>query len=115
GIAPPASFALQTDYFPPTTRSRVFAYFFGAAQAGLILGPVAAGLIGDAYGWRPTLITLGALATASGFLVFLLREPARGATERTADDGPLPPPLSFSQAYRAAASISTIRRCWYAT
>jgi len=115
GVAPPASFSLQTDYFPPATRSRVFAYFFGASQAGLILGPIAAGLIGDAYGWRPTLIVLGALASGAGLLVFFLREPVRGATERTAEDGPLPAPLSFAQAYRAAASITTIRRCWYAT
>jgi len=115
GIAPPASFSLQTDYFPPRTRSRVFSLFFAAAQAGLILGPLAAGLLGNRYGWRPTLIVLGAMATVSGLLVFLLREPKRGATERSSHDGPLPPPLSFTQAYRAAGSIRTVRRCWYAT
>jgi len=115
GIAPPASFSLQTDWFPPATRSRVFAWFFGAGQVGLILGPIVAGIMGDRYGWRPTLIVLGTLATLAGGLVLLLREPARGATERRPEDGPLPPPLTFRQAYRAAASIGTVRRCWYAT
>ncbi|MFN2521843.1 MAG: MFS transporter [Mycobacteriales bacterium] len=112
GIAPPASFSLQTDLFPPATRSRVFSLFFAAAQAGLILGPIAAGLLGDRYGWRPTLLALGALATLAGLLVFLLREPVRGAMETDLPPGEA---LTFSQAYRAAASIRTVRRCWYAT
>jgi ABC-type branched-subunit amino acid transport system ATPase component/predicted MFS family arabinose efflux permease len=111
GIAPPATFTLQTDWFPASTRSRVFSLFFAAGQAGLVLGPIVAGLIGDAYGWRPALLLLGGLAVGAGLLVLTLREPVRGAQETAT----VPAPLSFRQAYRAAASISTVRRCWYAT
>ncbi len=114
-IAAPASFTLQTDWFPPSTRSRVFSLFFAAGQAGLVLGPITAGILGDRYGWRPTLLVLGGLAVGAGLLVLLLKEPVRGAQEREPEDGPLPAPLSFRQAYRAAGSITTVRRCWYAT
>src|SRR3954466_6728696 len=31
-IAQPASFPLMADYFPPSTRARVFSVFFAAAQ-----------------------------------------------------------------------------------
>ena len=116
GIAQPASFPLMSDWFPPAGRARVFGIYLGAAQLGLVVGPVTAGLLADAYGWRPTLLVLGGLATAAGLLTFLLREPTRGRYDRPdALERPAPPALGFAASYRAAASISTLRRCWYVT
>ena len=116
GISPPASFPLMSDWFPPGSRARVFGIYFAATQLGLIVGPVTAGILGDAYGWRATLITLGGLATVVALLTFLLREPVRGAFDRPdAAVVPSPAPPSFLESYRAAASVRTLRRLWYAT
>ncbi|MDP9101848.1 MAG: MFS transporter [Actinomycetota bacterium] len=114
-ISPPASFSLQSDYFPRTSRARVFFLVFAASQVGLIVGPVVAGLLGQRLGWRPTLLALGGLGTLFALLTLLLREPVRGLQDRAGIEAPLPPPPTFSQAYRAAARISTMRRLWYAT
>ena len=127
GVAQPVSFPLTADYFPPRDRARVFAISFAAAQVGLILGPLLAGLTGARYGWRPTLFLLGGLALAASLLTFALREPERGRWERAergpaanpaadpaADPAPeLLPPPGFAEAYRAAASVATLRRLWY--
>ncbi|MCU1673577.1 MAG: ABC-type branched-chain amino acid transport system, ATPase component, partial [Frankiales bacterium] len=115
GIAQPASFPLMADYFPPRGRARVFAVYFAAAQFGLILGPALAGVLGDRIGWRATLLLLGGIAVGVGLLTLLLREPVRGRYDRPDPDQPLPPPPSFGEAYRAAASVATLRRFWYAT
>ncbi len=116
GIGQAASFPLLADWFRPSTRTRVFGIYFAAAQLGLVVGPVTAGLLGDAYGWRAALLLLGGLGVAVGMLTFLLAEPVRGAFERPdAETRPAPPAPGFAESYRAAASISTLRRCWYAT
>ncbi|HUR50408.1 MAG TPA: MFS transporter [Acidimicrobiales bacterium] len=116
GVAQPASFPLLSDWFPRSGRTRVFGIYFAAAQLGLIIGPVTAGVLGEAFGWRVALLVLGGAATAVAFLTFLLREPVRGRYDRPdALSAPPPPPPRFAESYRAAASISTLRRCWYAT
>jgi branched-chain amino acid transport system ATP-binding protein len=116
GIAQPASFPLMSDWFPPSGRARVFGIYLAAAQVGFVVGPISAGLLADAYGWRPTLLFLGGLATVASLLTFLLREPVRGRYDRPdALERPAPPALGFAASYRAAASISTLRRCWYVT
>ena len=116
GIGQAASFPLLADWFHPDGRTRVFGIYFAAAQLGLVVGPVTAGLLGDAYGWRAALLLLGGLGVVVGMLTFLLHEPVRGAFERPdADERPAPPAPGFAESYRAAASISTLRRCWYAT
>ena len=116
GMTQPASFPLLADWFAPAARTRVFGIYFAAAQLGLVVGPITAGVLGDAIGWRAALLFLGGLATAVGLLTFLLREPPRGAYERPdATTRPDPPAPGFVESYRAAASVSTLRRCWYAT
>jgi ABC-type branched-subunit amino acid transport system ATPase component/predicted MFS family arabinose efflux permease len=116
GMSQPASFPLLADWFRPTSRTRVFGIYFAAAQLGLVVGPVTAGLLGDALGWRAALLVLGGMATAVALLTFLLREPPRGAFERPdALERPDPPAPTFAESYRAAASVTTLRRLWYAT
>jgi branched-chain amino acid transport system ATP-binding protein len=116
GITQPASFPLLADWFRPSSRTRVFGIYFAAAQLGLVVGPVTAGLLGDALGWRAALLALGGLSIGAALLTFLLREPPRGAFERPdALERPDPPAPSFTESYRASASIGTLRRLWYAT
>ncbi len=116
GVGTPASFPLMADWYPPKSRARVFGIYFAAAQIGRVVGPVTAGLLGDAFGWRPTLLALGGLGVVVALLTFFLREPVRGRYDRPdALEAPAPKPLSFAASYRAAAGISTLRRLWYAT
>ncbi|MCW2570736.1 MAG: ABC-type branched-chain amino acid transport system, ATPase component [Frankiales bacterium] len=114
-IAQPASFPLTADYFPPRSRTRVFAIYFAAAQLGLIIGPAIAGFAGDRIGWRATLLILGSVGLTAGLLTFLLREPVRGQHDRSDPTVPPAPAPGFAESYRAAASIATLRRFWYAT
>jgi ABC-type branched-subunit amino acid transport system ATPase component/predicted MFS family arabinose efflux permease len=113
GIATPASFPLTADYFPPRSRAQVFSVSFAAVQLGVILGPTLAGVAGDRIGWRATLLILGGVAVIVSFLTFLLREPVRGQYDRPDPSVPVAAPPGFAEAYRAAASIGTLRRLWY--
>ena len=117
---PPANLPLITDYYRPEVRARAFGFVFAFGQVGIIVGPVIAGVIGAAYGWRAAVLALGAFATVVSVLTFILREPKRGAVEREAlgADEELaarqPAPLGFVEAYRTVAKITTMRRLWYA-
>ena len=78
GINDPAAFPLLTDYYPAKARARVFAFLFAAGALGAVIGPTVAGRMGDAFGWRAALVTLGLLATAVSVGTFFMREPVRG-------------------------------------
>jgi ABC-type branched-subunit amino acid transport system ATPase component/predicted MFS family arabinose efflux permease len=118
GVSGPASYPLFTDYFPVRSRARVIAVFGLFSSLGSILGPVLSGHLADAVGWRQTLQLLGGGAIVVALLTFLLREPPRGYFDRLeqgADESlaaSTPPPVSFGEGWRAATSISTLRRLW---
>ena len=119
-VAQPASFPLISDYYPEATRARVFTIYFAAAQAGAVIGPPLAGVLAEAFGWRFAIVSIGLVATAAALLAFTLREPRRGAFDTPEDDAAATAEapdetLSFAEAYRAARSIVTLRRMWYAT
>jgi MFS family permease len=105
-VTQPASFPLLADWFPPGGRTRVFGIYFAAAQLGLVVGPVTAGVLGDAFGWRAALLFLGGLATAVGLLTFLLqRAAARRLRAAGRAERPDPPAPGFAESYRASASV----------
>jgi ABC-type branched-subunit amino acid transport system ATPase component/MFS family permease len=116
----PASFPLMTDYYEPSARARVFSFLAAGGQLGLVVGPLLVGLVGARYGWRPAVVSLGALASVVSLTTFLLREPGRGVVEREAAgmdpeaaaeaEGETP---GFVEAYRTMASITTLRRFWF--
>jgi ABC-type branched-subunit amino acid transport system ATPase component/predicted MFS family arabinose efflux permease len=113
-VAQPASFPLMTDYYPAHSRARAFTIYFAATQIGAMLGPPVAGVIADRTSWRVAIISLGMVAAAAALLAFFVKEPRRGQ----ADDAAVPEAaehVSFAEAYRAARSIVTLRRIWYAT
>lgn len=112
GVAQPASFPLITDFYPSHSRARAFTIYFAAAQVGAVLGPPIAGVIADRTSWRVSIVGFGLVASAAALLAFLVKEPRRGATDIA--EAP-PEPVGFAEAYRAARSIVTLRRIWYAT
>jgi branched-chain amino acid transport system ATP-binding protein len=111
-IAQPAGFPLLTDYYTPDSRARVFTMYFGAVQLGQVVGPPIAGVVADATSWRLSVVVFGLVAAAAALLAFFLREPQRGGADPVAA---VPEPVTFAEGYRAARSIVTLRRIWYAT
>ena len=115
----PATFPLMADYYPTRSRARVFGFVVAGGLLGTVMGPLIVGFLGDRYGWRFTVVALGALATVVSVLTFLLREPERGGQERreagVPDDAEVPeqPAPSIFEAYRTMGQITTLRRNWY--
>jgi MFS family permease len=74
------------DLFPPQRRARVLSLFMlgvpiGGALSFLLCGPIA-----QAWGWRTALVSAAAPAIILVPLLLLVKEPARGASEDTAED-----------------------------
>lgn len=77
GCIPPAQ-SMICDYVPLKRRSGVFAIHTFGIYAGMMLGMVLAGWLGDAIGWRWTFVALGLPGIALAVVVrSTLREPAR--------------------------------------
>ncbi len=120
-IARPAGFPLLTDYYPANSRARVIAFMAAVGTLGGVIGAPLAGNLADAFGWRSTLVVLGVVALAASLLTFLLKEPVRGywdrvdmgATEEVATREQKP--VSLAESFRAAWSVTTVRRLCYAT
>lgn len=70
------------DLFPPQKRNMAISIFYLAIPVGSALGYVVGSTIAAHYGWRAAFIWAGYPGLAIAFLLFLLREPPRGATER---------------------------------
>ena len=74
----PASMSMLSDYHGRDTRSRAMAIHQSSVYAGTIAGGTAAGVMGQAMGWRSSFYLFGMLGMILGVaLIFWLREPAR--------------------------------------
>lgn len=119
-LSAPAGLSLLSDYYPPTTRGRIFSFVGFASASGAIVAPLLAGAMATGLGWRRTLIVLGSVATLASLSLFLLKEPVRGMQDRLAL-GADPEratreqrPLGWRESWRAAWGIRTVRRIAYA-
>ena len=120
-IAQPTAFPLLADSYPPKSRARVFTFVWMAGVLAQVLGPIVGGALGIAFGWRVAVLSLGVATSVVGIGAFLLREPRRGyedklaagAGEETASREL--PPVSWAESWRAARSVTTVRRLWYAS
>ena len=57
--------SLLTDLVPPERRGRIFGSMLASIYAGLTLGPIVAGYLTDAWGWRAVFIAGGAVLLAA--------------------------------------------------
>ena len=74
--ATPPSHSLIGSYYPPEKRSFALAFFSLGASFGSLLSLYGGGYLAYTYGWRETLIILGAPGVALAFLsMWLLVEP----------------------------------------
>lgn len=77
--------ALIADYFPETARNRVLSWFYIAIPVGAALGYAIGGVLGGHYGWRvPFYVSAIPGALIALCILFFMREPERGATEKVA-------------------------------
>ena len=86
----PASMSMLSDYHGRDTRSRAMAIHQSSVYAGTIAGGTAAGVMGQALGWRSSFYLFGILGMMLGLaLIVWLREPARSESP-----APEKPPLA---------------------
>lgn len=78
----PPSYAIITDYFPPSRRGTALAIYNLGPGIGQAFGLAAGASIAAAYGWRSAFLILGAVGVVSALGVKLaLREPVRGGLD----------------------------------
>lgn len=114
-------FSLLADYYPPTSRGKVFAALQTLGRIeGLGFGVITGALI-VAIGWRPTTLMLSVPVIIVGLIAFVfLREPTRGYMERKAFGASEEvarqeeEPLSLGEAWRKMWAVRTLRRLFIA-
>ena len=75
----PASHSMISDYFPPERRATALAIQAVGLHAGVAFGYLAAGWLGQYYGWRATMVIVGLPGLLLALLVATsVREPRRG-------------------------------------
>ena len=116
-----ATYPLLADYYPSSSRARVISFLSIAGLLGAAVGPSIAGNLSDSFGWRAAVFALAVFALAVSLATFLLKEPKRGYIDRielgASEEVALreEKPVSLAEGWRAAMSITTIRRICYAT
>ncbi|HVE75568.1 MAG TPA: MFS transporter [Actinomycetota bacterium] len=120
-VSGPAGFPLFTDYYPSRSRARVISFLFATGAVGGIIGTSIAGNLAEWLGWRGAVGVLAVVALVAAVGTFFLKEPVRGywdrkemgATEEVANEEQKP--MTWGESWRAAYSISTLRRLSFAT
>jgi predicted MFS family arabinose efflux permease len=74
----PLSASLVTDFYPASSRARVFAFIRAGGYIGLSLGVALGAVLGQAFGWRAPFFVMVVPGLVVAFFVFRLAEPPRG-------------------------------------
>ncbi|WCO65298.1 MFS transporter [Iamia majanohamensis] len=115
----PTHNSLIADYYPPAVRSRVYSFHRAANAVGACVGPLTAGLLASAFGWRVPFFVFAVPTIVFVILGLFIHEPVRGAQERRAmgasesviETEEVAP--SFAEGWRMVWKIETLRRIWY--
>jgi branched-chain amino acid transport system ATP-binding protein len=118
-VIDPTHNSLLADYYPIEVRSRVFSTHRAANAVGSFVGPLSAGLLAYAWGWRTPFIVFVIPTVVFAFLALRLREPVRGkwereaagASEEVANTEEAVP--SFAESWRTVQKIRTLQRLWW--
>jgi predicted MFS family arabinose efflux permease len=77
----PTAHSIISDYFPPQRRATALAVYAMGVYVGIMFGYIAAGWLGEHFGWRLTFVIVGMPGLLIALLLyFTVREPARSTT-----------------------------------
>lgn len=116
----PVHNSLLADYYDIPARPRVYAVHRYANALGQFLGPLSAGLIAFAFGWRAPFIVFAVVTAVFVLLAMRLREPVRGRHERNAmgvsDEVAATEEVapSWAESFRIVWQVRTLRRIFVA-
>jgi ABC-type branched-subunit amino acid transport system ATPase component len=119
-VQAPAVTPMLADYYPVRARTRMVAFLAAVGAGAGVIGPLVGGPVGQALGWRMAMLITNIVGLVLIAGVFWLKEPVRGFQDRKAmgvsdEIAAIPqPPMSFAESWRAAYSIKTLRRSFYA-
>ena len=119
-VVTPTHSSLLSDWYEPAARVKVFSAHRQANSVGQIIGPLAAGLLAMAFGWRAPFLVFAVPTALLVVLALRLREPVRGVHERRAagaDEtaaGTAEAPERVWETMRVLARVRTVRRIWAA-
>lgn len=78
----PPSYAIISDYFPPSRRGTALGIYNLGPPVGFALGIAFGASIAAAYGWRTAFLALGAAGIVAAVLTWIVvREPPRGGLD----------------------------------
>ncbi len=118
-VIDPTHNSLLADYYPIEARSKVFSTHRAANAVGAFVGPLSAGLLAYAFGWRVPFIVFVIPTVLFALLALKLHEPVRGKWEREAmgvseevanTEETVP---SFAESWRTVQKIHTLQRLWW--
>ena len=118
-VIDPTHNSLLADYYPIEVRSRVYSFHRGANAVGAFVGPLSAGLLAYAFGWRVPFVVFVIPTLIFVVLALRLRDPVRGRWERqamgmsdeviaTEETKP-----SFAESWRTVHKVESLRRLWW--
>ena len=118
-VIDPTHNSLLADYYPIESRSKVFSTHRAANAVGSFIGPITAGLLAYAFGWRVPFLIFMIPTLIFAAMAFRLREPVRGkwerqamgATDEVANTEETVP--SFAESWRTVQKIDTLKRLWW--
>ncbi|MFP3901182.1 MAG: ATP-binding protein, partial [Acidimicrobiia bacterium] len=116
----PVHNSLLADFYDIPVRPRVYGVHRYANAIGQFLGPMSAGVIAYAFGWRAPFIVFGIPTFLFVLLALRLREPTRGHFERRAmgaseaviatdEESP-----SFAESWRILGGVRSLQRVFHA-
>lgn len=83
----PAALALIADHHPEATRGRATGLHYSGLYAGIVLGGVGGGWIGEHYGWRVAFTILGIAGLVYSLILPMCLREAEGQTSRASTVG----------------------------
>ncbi|MEO1056138.1 MAG: MFS transporter [Actinomycetota bacterium] len=118
-VIDPTHNSLIADYYPIESRSRVYSFHRAANAVGAFVGPLSAGLLAYAFGWRVPFLIFVIPTAIFALLAMSLREPTRGRWERqatgataevvdTEEEAP-----SFAESWRTVHKVQSLHRIWW--
>lgn len=84
------------DLYPPARRNWRISIFYVAIPVGSALGYIIGGTVAAHWGWRAAFLWAGAPGFLLALALLALREPVRGASDRTGEGSPAAPAAALS-------------------